>query len=60
MKLVFIGDSGGPLYMWDEERAYLIGIVSRGIGCAVFNHAGIFTRVKKHLDWINSLVWESC
>ena len=46
------GDSGGPLYRWYGHRAYLIGVVSRGTGCAHFNHPGIFTRIIKHIDWI--------
>ena len=50
------GDSGGPLFRWYDtkngRRAFIIGVVSRGEGCANFNHAGIFSRVTQHLDWI--------
>ena len=53
------GDSGGPFYQWLEnskkhkdKRAYLIGVVSRGTGCANFNDPGIFTRITRHLSWI--------
>jgi len=51
------GDSGGPLYQWydtgkGERKAYLIGVVSRGTGCANHNSPGIFTRITKHLKWI--------
>ncbi len=47
------GDSGGPLFVYGSDgRAILIGIVSRGKGCAGFNQAGIYTRVKKKLKWI--------
>jgi secreted trypsin-like serine protease len=38
------GDSGGPLYRWVKDRAYLIGVVSRGRGCASFNQPGVYTR----------------
>ena len=48
----FLGDSGGPLYTWKDSTAYLIGVVSRGTGCAFFNHPGIFTRVSKYMRWI--------
>ena len=47
-----LGDSGGPLYIWHDTRAYLVGVVSRGSGCALFNHPGIFTRVSKYTRWI--------
>ncbi len=58
------GDSGGPLFRWyrvgsggrggnsEDLRAFVIGTVSRGTGCANFNQPGIFSRVTKHLDWI--------
>jgi len=55
------GDSGGPLIKWQQLRgannilkhkAYLIGLVSRGSGCAYFGKPGIYTRVKYWLPWI--------
>ena len=53
MKLLpFSGDSGGPIYLWNNSRAYLIGIVSRGKDCALFNHPGIYTRITKQVSWI--------
>ena len=56
-KVFVTGDSGGPLYQWfdvkgGQRKAYLLGIVSRGKGCANFNQPGIFTRVAKHFKWI--------
>ena len=56
-KSILSGDSGGPYYQWfDTENggrvAYIIGVVSRGKGCANFNSPGIFTRITKHLKWI--------
>ena len=60
--MMFEGDSGGPLYRWDvdngrkEKRAILIGIVSRGTGCANFNKPGIFTRIQHHLNWIQKII----
>ena len=57
---IYVGDSGGPLYQWFEtpngdQRAYVIGIVSRGTGCANFNYPGIFTRITKFLKWIKRM-----
>ena len=61
---LFLGDSGGPLYRWDidkesgTKRAVLIGVVSRGEGCANFNRPGIYTRIKYHLKWIQHTIKE--
>ena len=46
------GDSGSPLIKWQRirknrqisQKAYLIGIVSRGEGCAYYDLPGIYTR----------------
>ena len=44
------GDSGGALYRWfdspgtNERRAYALGIVSRGMGCAIRDEAGVYSR----------------
>ena len=57
-----IGDSGGPLYLWDKDsgrekkRAIIIGVVSRGTGCANFNKPGIFTKIQYHLKWIHKMI----
>ena len=60
--LQFSGDSGGPLVLWDkdkgrrEKRAIIIGVVSRGTGCANFNKPGIFTKLQYHLQWIHQMI----
>jgi len=55
------GDSGGPLVTYVEintrgnrrkEKAFLVGIVSRGQGCAYHNQPGIYVRVTSYLDWL--------
>ena len=39
-----------------ERRAMLIGIVSRGIGCARRQAPGIYTKVTSYIDWINGYI----
>ncbi|XP_053956323.1 trypsin-2 [Anastrepha ludens] len=46
-------DSGGPLIM---KNQILVGIVSTGIGCARPGLPGIYTRVSKYVNWIESVL----
>ena len=62
-KLTFMiqGDSGGPLWTYlgtsdETRRAFLVGIVSRGSGCAVYNSPGIYTRVRAFVKWIDDAI----
>lgn len=56
------GDSGSPLWKWvglkGHRRAVIVGIVSRGVGCARYNRPGIYVMVKSYLPWILSILKE--
>ncbi|KAL9921434.1 uncharacterized protein ACN427_002475 isoform 1-T1 [Glossina fuscipes fuscipes] len=52
------GDSGGPMVLQREsdKRFQLGGVISWGIGCAVANQPGVYTRISEFRDWINQIL----
>ncbi|KAJ8418222.1 hypothetical protein AAFF_G00139310 [Aldrovandia affinis] len=48
------GDSGGPLMCQRDKVHYVYGLVSWGDSCAKENKPGVYTRITKFTDWINS------
>lgn len=50
---LFQGDSGGLLQIKNENnKHFIVGIVSYGDKCGLRNQPGIYTNVSYHLPWI--------
>ncbi|XP_005355926.1 vitamin K-dependent protein C isoform X2 [Microtus ochrogaster] len=48
------GDSGGPMVVFFRGTWFLVGLVSWGEGCGQLNNYGVYTKVSRYLEWINS------
>jgi secreted trypsin-like serine protease len=48
------GDSGGPLLYVYNGTTYLVGLVSWGIGCALYGYPGVYTDVNYYREWITT------
>ena len=54
-----LGDSGGPLICNVEGRATMVGLTSRGVGCAFEGYPGLYTSILENFDWLNSMLGNS-
>jgi len=50
------GDSGGPLMEEFGSGFQQVGVVSFGIGCALADYPGVYTRITSYRSWIDSVV----
>ncbi|KAI3389409.1 hypothetical protein SNEBB_002804 [Seison nebaliae] len=50
------GDSGGPIYKYENDRWVLLGITSYGKDPFTCKGYGIYTNVYKYVDWIRSTI----
>lgn len=50
------GDSGGPMVVFFRGTWFLVGLVSWGEGCGQLNNYGVYTKVSRYLEWINSYI----
>jgi secreted trypsin-like serine protease len=56
------GDSGGGLFVYDADDrgqtfSYRVaGVVSFGIGCALAQYPGVYTKVTNYRDWVEGAI----
>ncbi len=50
----YYGDSGGPLFLWEDGEPILVGVVSYWSGTVSENAPVVYSRISSFYDWIIS------
>ncbi|XP_076334873.1 mannan-binding lectin serine protease 1-like isoform X1 [Tachypleus tridentatus] len=50
------GDSGGPFVIEQDEKWYLVGVVSWGEECGRIGKYGFYTKVANYIHWIKGIL----
>jgi len=54
-----VGDSGGPLLLWNRNKYVQVGITSWGRSCADPRYPGVWTSVAHYVSWIKRITEQS-
>lgn len=53
------GDSGGGLQTTENNKRYLVGVVSYGVGSCASGNPDVFEKIYPHIAWIKKVMTEN-